>query len=242
MELFAGRTDPVIPDSGEWRVRISHRARQLAINVHAGGTVEVVVPRGTRARTISRFVADHRTWIDRAIAASGPVRPPAVFPERIVLPYADETCIEIQRERANRPGYRRRGHLLTVRSQSADERESFNVLRRWVLAEAGRHLKPRILKLGHQIGLVPGRVQVRLQKTIWGSCSSTGTVSLNASLLFIEAELVNYLFIHELCHLRHQNHSSAYWQMVETFEPRWRQLDQRLEAARHGLPGWLARL
>ncbi len=85
----------------------------------------------------------------------------------------------------------------------------------------------------------PKAVQIRLQRTRWGSCASSGTISLNAGLLFLEAPLVRYLFIHELCHLYSLSHSRRFWSVVERFEPEYRALDRRLTEAWAVLPLWV---
>ena len=79
---------------------------------------------------------------------------------------------------------------------------------------------------------------VRLQRTRWGSCSNSGTVSLNAALLFLEPPLVRYLFIHELCHLIALNHSRKFWSAVARYEPDYEALDRRLTAAWSEIPLW----
>jgi len=90
------------------------------------------------------------------------------------------------------------------------------------------------------MGERPSKVQVRLQRTRWGSCSSNGTISLNASLLLLEPALVGYLMVHELSHLRCLNHSAKYWRHVERFVPDYRSLDRRLAEAWTELPLWVA--
>ena len=60
------------------------------------------------------------------------------------------------------------------------------------------------------------RVVIRCQRTRWGSCSTRGTVSLNCSLVFLRPEVVRYLFMHELAHTRHMNHSPGFWRLVES--------------------------
>ncbi len=99
-------------------------------------------------------------------------------------------------------------------------------------------MKPWLARVARELDIVPRRVQVRTQKTRWGSCSSTGTVSINACLLFLEPALVRYLMVHELCHLRHLNHSQRYWRLVERFEPDYRLLDKRLGEAWADVPFW----
>lgn len=61
----------------------------------------------------------------------------------------------------------------------------------------------------------PRSIQVRKQKTRWGSCSSTGTISLNVYLMQIPRELREYVYLHELCHLRHPHHQESFWRDLE---------------------------
>jgi predicted metal-dependent hydrolase len=112
------------------------------------------------------------------------------------------------------------------------------LLRAWLLEQARTHLVPWLLREAERVGRAPSRVQVRLQRTRWGSCSSRGGISLNAGLLFLEAELVRYLLIHELCHLEVMNHSRRFWARVRRFEPDCRRLDRRLAESWADIPWW----
>ena len=94
-------------------------------------------------------------------------------------------------------------------------------------------------KLARKTGLQPAAVHIRLQKTRWGSCSATGTVSLNAAALLRPPEEMRYVIVHELCHLRHMNHSKTFWRLVESYVPDYRLLEDTLDAAWQTSPAWL---
>jgi predicted metal-dependent hydrolase len=64
-------------------------------------------------------------------------------------------------------------------------------------------------------------------------------VSLNCSLLFLTWEVVRYLFVHELAHTKHMNHSASFWRLVQKFEPDYRRLDRDLLAGWRTVPGWV---
>jgi predicted metal-dependent hydrolase len=89
---------------------------------------------------------------------------------------------------------------------------------------------------GH--GLSYARAQVRRQRTRWGSCSRAGTLSINACLMFQPADVVQYLFVHELAHTVHLNHSRRFWKLVERLEPRWHALDRELSRGWRHVPEW----
>ena len=65
-------------------------------------------------------------------------------------------------------------------------------------------------------------ITIRDQKTRWGSCSSTGTLSFNYRLIFAPPRILDYVVVHELCHLTHMNHSKDFWNMVASVMPEYK--------------------
>lgn len=113
------------------------------------------------------------------------------------------------------------------------------LLGRWLLQQAKLHLPPRLLAHARAHGLRPASVGVRWAQSRWGSCSQQGRISLNARLLWLPPQAVDYVLLHELTHLEHFDHSPAFWQALEARCPGARQWDQRLRQASADLPGWL---
>jgi len=73
-----------------------------------------------------------------------------------------------------------------------------------------------------RIGVSYGRIRIGGQRTLWGSCSPRGTLSFNWRLVLAPAEVLDYVVVHELCHLRVPNHSRQFWSLVERHRPHWR--------------------
>jgi len=73
-----------------------------------------------------------------------------------------------------------------------------------------------------EIGVQPARIQIRDQRSRWGSCSTRGTLSFNWRLVLAPFDVLDYVVVHELCHLREANHSRRFWRLVEQRRPDWR--------------------
>lgn len=91
-------------------------------------------------------------------------------------------------------------------------------LARYAEKEARLHLSDRLRVLSSRMGLNPSKISFRKQKTRWGSCTSAGHISLNWRLVFAPEDVIDYVLIHELAHLRHQNHSKKFWDLVHQFD------------------------
>ena len=81
-------------------------------------------------------------------------------------------------------------------------------------------------------------VYIKRQKTRWASCSKHGAISLNAKLLFLPLEIVDYAMIHELCHVAVMNHSKEFWDLVMRHCPDFRSRDNRLREMWKVIPRW----
>ncbi len=80
-------------------------------------------------------------------------------------------------------------------------------------------LHKRCLELAHQHHLIPNRISLRFVTSRWGSCSKAGNISLSIYLMMAPPEVADAVIIHELAHLKHQNHSAAYWNLVAELMP-----------------------
>jgi hypothetical protein len=83
-----------------------------------------------------------------------------------------------------------------------------------------------------QLGVAYKRIRIGGQRTLWGSCSPRGTLSFNWRLALAPVAVLDYVVVHEVCHLRVPNHSRRFWALVEGRRPRWR--EQRDWLREHG--------
>jgi predicted metal-dependent hydrolase len=167
--------------------------------------------------------------------------PSEQLPERIVFA-ANTQAFEVRyRFAPGSPRLQLAGRRLVVSGDSGRTGLVRHVLQRFTMRMAREILGPWLESVSSASGLPFERLQIRRQRTRWGSCSRTGTISLNACLLFQPPAVVNYLLIHELVHTRHMNHSRQFWAMVGNLEPRWRVLDASLSQGWRLVPAWVLR-
>jgi len=190
---------------------------------------------------IEHFVSRHRSWAERR-SREFELSPSMAAGRR---PAAIELALTGTRWRLEYSSGRRAGvterpdGVLSVRLTSDSDGEVGQSLLRWLSGVAGTELGRRLQQAAQETGLDYVRMHLRRQRTRWGSCSATGTISLNLCLMFQRPEVVRYLLVHELCHRRHMNHSSRFWSLVESHEPDWRALDAELLRGWRHVPAWV---
>jgi predicted metal-dependent hydrolase len=226
------------------KVRISKKARKVLLRVMPGRGLEVVVPVGFDDREIPGILLKHQAWIMKQLkrSAEAPSRDATSLP----LPESIELrAIGLHVGATYHPGTEEGYKLVSngpqhieIYGNPEDRTHCFQLLREWLKILARRPLVHRLDKVSAETGLAYQSVQIRGQRSRWGSFSSRGTLSLNWKLVFLPPELVRYLMIHELCHSVHLNHSGAFWRLVQRHEPDFRRLDARLRKAKDYVPLW----
>lgn len=221
-------------DGGElrYRIRASRRRRRLALELQADGALTVATPAVVPLALIRRFVLSQQGWISNQRARLTAFPPPAlVLAPGAQLPYLDHS-LQLDVDTCVRGPGRCRRHGDSLRVQAASPDAVPRLIERWYRQDAARHFAERITHFAGQVGTRPARLAVRAARTRWGSCSSRGTISLNWRLMLLPSTLLDYVVVHELCHLLVPNHSPRFWAQVARVLPDF--LSRRAELRRRG--------
>lgn len=226
-----------------YRIRSSVRARNLCLRLTMEG-LTVNAPAWLALSEIEALVAGKGEWIAERLERMAEIRnlPDAETkrPQAIILPALAESWQVEYRQATGRTVVARAslpGGIL-VSGPVADNEQCRAALRQWLLRRAKEILGPWLEDLAAETGLRFSRLSVRNQRTRWGSCSTAGAISLNCKLLFLPADLVRYVLVHELCHLREHNHTTRYWALLRQHEPEAATLHRRIGEAWSLIPGW----
>lgn len=216
--------------------------RSLALHVYRDGRVEIRAPLRCPVALIRQFLGSREAWLHTQLNKfSGlpqPWRPE--YTEGAVFLWMGAS-LEIKFEEGARPGVRLEGGALHIvlASVQRDPVRVESLLRRWMMAEAKVYFERRMKYWwGALPWLADGRsfplLRVRAMKRQWGSCSSRGSINLNMWLMCQTVEAIDYVIVHELCHLLEMNHSGRFYAHLERAMPDWK-LYKKMLSAGNGL-------
>lgn len=226
----------------------SDRARYLRLKINANAEVSVTVPHGVSQQNVIAFIQQQKDWIRRTLlelrrtkrANTGSAN--AFFTSSLPLRFFDAD-FKLQYEWKDvcwcAAKLDTEQHIITFTGNVLDCTLQHETFRDLLLRTATQHFPPMLDKLSALTGIDYKKCSVRLQHGRWGSCTSQGHISLNAQLLLFPAGLAEYVMIHELCHLRHMNHSAAFWHEVARYVPDYAIRRKTLQESARKLPDFL---
>ncbi len=217
----------------EFKVIYSSR-RTLGISILPDSSVIVRVPYSTSDKTINRIVQEKASWIIKHRAGMG-----GQNNNKLNRKYANgenqlfrgqEYAMSI--EKSNKPYVRFNCAVIEIGLNNPDDPKAVkNLLYKGYKTEANS-VFPGILEdaiIKHSCYMFkPAGLVVRTMKRRWGSCSNKGIITLSTELIKLPDLFIEYVAVHELCHLRHHNHSTKYYNLLSELFPDWKQVRKDL--------------
>jgi hypothetical protein len=216
---------------GETRIEfdvVFRKRKTMTIKVEPPAQITAIVPLKTSQRVIIESVGSKAPWIVKKLEYLKQIGCPA-GPRQ----YANgETFMllgntyPLQVEADSSLTKMRIGiteDVLLVNSPVQDKEAIKKLVELWYRQEAKLLINSRIKFYQPQIPIVPNRVVIKEQKTRWGSCSSKHNLNYNFKTVMAPLPVLDYIVVHEMCHLVHLNHSREFWNLVESIIPEYRQ-------------------
>lgn len=220
-----------------YRVQYAPRpARKLRIKVQPDGQVLVVAPADASAEQIAAGVNKRARWIWEQLQPIRErllhVRPRQYISGETHFYLGKRYPLKIHEDpRVPQQVKLLRGMLcITLRQAKAEKVRE--LLFAWYKARAREQFRRRLDNLLPQTPWIKSPPPLRLltMQTQWGSCSHSGTLTLNPHLVKAPPECIDYVLLHELCHLAEHNHSEAFWRLLGQVMPDWQPIKERLDA------------
>ncbi len=225
---------------GKHQVELKRKAYQKGISfrVLPNDTLSVTTGLATSLKEIHEALSIHWKWIQKQWGMNKTLRTLFVqkkWTEGESFPFVGESkTLNIQFSKTTRFYFDflddELRALVPEKFYNKKNLEKLNsALRQFYKREAISYLSSRVDTWASSMGLFPKSVRFRAQNRRWGSCSSRGDVSLNWKIIVFSSEIIDYVLIHELSHLKHMNHSPVFWKLVESFCPNYKKLKVRLK-------------
>jgi hypothetical protein len=195
--------------------------------VKPGGAVVVSAGRRVSRRRLEEFLRAQADWIDRnrrRMEEYGKTFAPFGYADgdELALPEGTFRLVAEKRRRGAVACRIEGDHLIAaVRDPGAPDRRAHvrRAVRLWVGARLLERARVDADRWAARLGVTFQALRVGDQRSEWGACSHRGTISLNWRLALVPAPVAEYVLVHELCHLRHHDHSGRFWGMVEAALP-----------------------
>ncbi len=235
-----------MPGPISYTIKVSPRARHVSLRINQTDGLVVVIPVGYNERRIPGILAEKADWISRTqkrlARQPRPVTPELAqaLPKRILLPMTgDAWTIEYVPSKTRGitltlPG----NHVIRLTGAISNRSQCGAALRRWTTRQAKSILPGMLRAMARELGFTIGDISIRNQRTRWGSCSRSKSISLNQKLIFLSPELVRYVMLHELCHTRIMSHSPRFWMLVASHDPLYKKRIAQLRGSAKYLPVW----
>jgi hypothetical protein len=206
------------------------KRKTLTIRVHPDQTVAVDAPTGTPLPYIRDIVQKKAGWIIRKLQDIQTRAHPTALSRQYVSGevyhyLGQEICLNLEVGKSSRAILT--GDILTITTPTPHDAERVEaLLRGWyrrqaerVFAERMAACQPKAMALGIP---APQEFTLRQMKSRWGSCSGKGRVTLNVRLIQADIDLIDYVILHELCHLKELNHSTRFYDLMTRILPDWK--------------------
>lgn len=207
----------------------------VAIHVEPDGRVLVDAPCSSSRADIRRAISKRAAWIDRQRCAAVMRQRPVLHREYVsgeALHYLGRRyCLKVLVEPASE-GVKLRGAYLEVRSPERDAERVRLQLEAWYRERAEAVLRARVEAVAADLSWLKNKPEVRIRRMWrqWGSCSPRGTITLNEALVRAPRECIDYVVLHELCHLRAHNHGPNFYRLLSRHMLDWRDTKRRLDS------------
>jgi predicted metal-dependent hydrolase len=221
-------------------IRSVRRRRTISLSLDDDGTVRVAAPLRATQADIDAVLRSREAWL-RTHLERHAARLPARYDDGGAIVFRGE-AVTIRVFASDAPRSKPRVMLRPAASELDVTLPAPNgavpapahvhaAILRWCVDEAASVIPRSVARWQSAMAVVPRGVLIRNQKRRWGSCAPDGTLRFNWRLILARPEILEYVVVHELAHLRHRNHSPAFWAEVGRYMPDVRELRRELREA-----------
>ena len=225
MKLFSERMSVIPKELFGLKVEVLRSRRKTSALHIIGNELQIRVPNKVRDKKIVEILETKERWIrNKAIQLQNqPITKEREYISGEFFPLFGK-YLKLKVLEGGKVGTQLIDDILmtTVRSSEIGNLRRSRIktyIEKWYVKEAYKNLEDKVIRYSEIIRVTPKEMKVRNYKTRWGSCDQKGRLTFNFHLIKAPHPIVDYVVIHELCHMIQPNHSKFFWDEVEKFDP-----------------------
>lgn len=213
--------------------RTNKKIKRVSLSLENKDEIVVRTPLKFKAHQVKEIVYEYKDWILRSINKV-PSKNAFDFVTGGTVPFLGQNypMTMDQNEKIKNVKFKFLGDSFVVEfnptKQSYDD--FMDGLRTFYKHMAEKIIDPIFDEWCHKTQLFPNKIGYRYAKTRWGSCSFENNISINYKLLQFDKQCIEYVVLHELCHIEHKNHSKHFWDKVSFYMPEYKMVEKRIKS------------
>ncbi len=199
------------------------------------GIVTVKVPSQTSQEKIEQLLFERAEWVLKNVEnQKSKIQKPYEYVEgEIFKVLGKEVVLNIFYEKRKKPNLRfwRNKFLvsLPLEKQENAKEEIQKLIDKFYTDLAEKEIERAMRKMTMKVGIAPNEYKIKNLKSTWGNCSTSGNISINKKVVQYSRHAIEYVCLHEICHLQNMNHSRMFWDMVEKYMRDYKKAEEELK-------------
>ena len=209
-------------DTGWCDVNIKRTQRRKSISIKVKeGRVQINIPANMAAIDVQLLLEKKRQWIEQAVQkqhqAIADTTKQLVSGEKFLF-QGKQYPLRIEMGKPFHIFVSDDNHLVMQCPERSSQANQFNRLQTWYQTQAELYMVPRTHDYSQCLDQQPSSISIKSYRARWGSCSNQGEITFNWRLIMAPPMIIDYVIVHELCHLIEHNHSSRFWRLVASLD------------------------
>jgi predicted metal-dependent hydrolase len=192
--------------------------KNISIKIDGEGEIHVFSPKGISYEYINKVIIEKSNWILKTLKK---INKTNIIKENKILFLGEYYNLVIKESKLHNIYIDNKN--LVINSLCLEDEYIRNEIMNWYRKLATDIIGNRVMEISNKILLKPSKIIIKNQKSLWGSCNSKKEIRLNWRLVLMPYFVIDYIIIHELCHIIHMNHSKDFWDLVKQYCPNYKE-------------------
>jgi Predicted metal-dependent hydrolase len=209
----------------DYKIVRNNRRKNIAIKISEDNEIIVLAPKYTTKKIIDEVVNINKKIIEKKLLEAKASKGKGALVNGYIFLLGEKIPLKINYLNETNNKLKYTGDEIEICIFNEEKNKDIiikDLLIEWYKKVAKAYLSKMLEERAKALGFNFNSVRIKDVNTRWGSCSSKSNINLNYRLIMMPVEVINYVMIHELCHLKEMNHSKKFWVLVESYDKEYK--------------------